>query len=332
MATCVTGGASVKPAARARAAERFDLLDYAPVAGSDELFWQLQRPFAQSYQNVFTRNFLDGTCPRGISRLKMDEPKAMDAIDKRILRIVQKDASLPICVSPCRSDFRKPHVGKRSQRLDASGVIKRRIALLDPLKVGLGLTAFVSVQVGDHSGKAIARFAAEIAAMEEVMRGALLPGGRRRLRLACRCARCRGLRYFLQASDRNNSAQERYVAFRVGKRQIRNCLSNCLPELTARGPEHWFPDPCRAAPPDFHRGRPAPARKFAKSPRRALNGQVRSRHCGNRLTSLPIVLLPSNVRNGRSDLIAVRGVSVLIPPRSPHRRRSAVYSSFPDLP
>jgi Lrp/AsnC family transcriptional regulator len=48
-------------------------------------------------------------------------------------------------------------------------VIKRRIALLDPLKVGLGLTAFVSVQVGDHSGNAIARFAAEIAAMEEVM-------------------------------------------------------------------------------------------------------------------------------------------------------------------
>ena len=38
-----------------------------------------------------------------------------------------------------------------------------------PLKVGLGLTAFVPVQVGDHSGKAIARFAAEIAAMEEVM-------------------------------------------------------------------------------------------------------------------------------------------------------------------
>jgi Lrp/AsnC family transcriptional regulator len=52
-----------------------------------------------------------------------------------------------------------------AQRLDASGVIKRRIALLDPLKLGLGLTAFVSVQVGDHSGKAIARFAA----MEEVM-------------------------------------------------------------------------------------------------------------------------------------------------------------------
>jgi DNA-binding Lrp family transcriptional regulator len=142
-------------------------------------------------------------------------------------------------------------------------VIKRRIALLDPLKLGLGLTAFVSVQVGDHSGKAIARFAAEIAAMEEVMECYRMAGDvDYGLRVVVPDAAAFDV---LQASDRNNSAQERYIAFRLGKRQIRNCLSNCLPELTARWPEHWFPDPCRAAPPDFHRGRPAPARKFAKS-------------------------------------------------------------------
>jgi Lrp/AsnC family transcriptional regulator len=99
----------------------------------------------------------------------MNEPKAMDAIDERILRIVQKDASLSIREIATQVGLSQTACWKRLQRLDASGVIKRRIALLDPLKVGLGLTAFVSVQVGDHSGKAIARFAAEIAAMEEVM-------------------------------------------------------------------------------------------------------------------------------------------------------------------
>jgi Lrp/AsnC family transcriptional regulator len=97
----------------------------------------------------------------------MNEPKTMDAIDKRILRIVQKDASLSI--REIATQVGLSQTACRKQRLDASGVIKRRIALLDPMKVGLGLTAFVSVQVGDHSGKAIARFAAEIAAMEEVM-------------------------------------------------------------------------------------------------------------------------------------------------------------------
>jgi Lrp/AsnC family transcriptional regulator len=49
------------------------------------------------------------------------------------------------------------------------GVIKRRIALLDPIKLGLGLTVLVSIEVGDHAGKALARFAAEVAAMDEVM-------------------------------------------------------------------------------------------------------------------------------------------------------------------
>ena len=43
----------------------------------------------------------------------MNEPKAMDAIDKQILRIVQKDASLwNFAKSPRRLVFRKPHVGR----------------------------------------------------------------------------------------------------------------------------------------------------------------------------------------------------------------------------
>jgi DNA-binding Lrp family transcriptional regulator len=42
----------------------------------------------------------------------MNEPKALDAIDKRMLRIVQKDASLSIREIPRRLVFRKPHVGK----------------------------------------------------------------------------------------------------------------------------------------------------------------------------------------------------------------------------
>ncbi len=99
----------------------------------------------------------------------MNEPNVMDTIDKRILRIVQKDVSLPICVIATQAGLSRTACWKRLRRLDAAGVIKRRVALLDPLKLGLGLTAFVSVQVGDHSGKAIARFAAEITAMEEVM-------------------------------------------------------------------------------------------------------------------------------------------------------------------
>lgn len=101
--------------------------------------------------------------------MTMSEPKILDAIDKRILRIIQKDASLSISEIATRVGLSQTPCWKRLQRLETAGVIKRRIALLDPMKLGLGITVFVQIQVGDHSAKALARFASDLAAMEEVM-------------------------------------------------------------------------------------------------------------------------------------------------------------------
>ncbi len=93
----------------------------------------------------------------------------MELIEKRILRIVQRDARQSIGQIATQVGLSQTPCWKRLQRLDATGVIKRRIALLDPTKLGLGLTVLVSIEVGDHAGKALARFAAEVAAMDEVM-------------------------------------------------------------------------------------------------------------------------------------------------------------------
>lgn len=95
--------------------------------------------------------------------------QTMDVIDKRILRIVQKDARLSIGEIASQVGLSQTPCWKRLQKLDATGVIKRRIALLDPVKLGLGLTVLVSIEVGDHTSKSLARFAADIAAMDEVM-------------------------------------------------------------------------------------------------------------------------------------------------------------------
>lgn len=89
----------------------------------------------------------------------------MDMIDKRILRIVQKDPRLSIGEIATQVGLSQMPCRKRLQRLDATGVIKRRIALLDPAKIGLELTVLVTIEVGDHA----ARFAAKVAAMDEVM-------------------------------------------------------------------------------------------------------------------------------------------------------------------
>ncbi|ACK49643.1 transcriptional regulator, AsnC family [Methylocella silvestris BL2] len=99
----------------------------------------------------------------------MSPPKILDPIDRRILRIVQKDASLSIHEIASRVGLSQTPCWKRLQRLEAAGVIKRRIAILDPIKLGLGITVFVTIEVGDHSGQGLERFATALAAMDEVM-------------------------------------------------------------------------------------------------------------------------------------------------------------------
>ena len=99
----------------------------------------------------------------------MSEPKIIDAIDRRILRIIQRDASLSINEIATRVGLSQTPCWKRLQRLETAGVIKRRIAVLDPIKLGLGLTVFVTIKVGDHSAGALKGFAADVAAMDEVM-------------------------------------------------------------------------------------------------------------------------------------------------------------------
>jgi len=93
----------------------------------------------------------------------------MDAIDRKILAVVQEDASLPVAEIGQRVGLSSTPCWKRLQRLEADGVITRRVALVEPDKVGLGITVFVSVETGDHSQEWLKRFADFVSAMPEVM-------------------------------------------------------------------------------------------------------------------------------------------------------------------
>ncbi len=93
----------------------------------------------------------------------------MDAIDRKILAVVQEDASLPVAEIGQRVGLSSTPCWKRLQRLEADGIITGRVALVDPDKVGLGITVFVSVETGDHSQDWLKRFAEVVGAMPEVM-------------------------------------------------------------------------------------------------------------------------------------------------------------------
>src|SRR6201995_4360040 len=93
----------------------------------------------------------------------------MDATDRKILALLQTDASLPVAEIGSRVGLSSTPCGKRIQRLEAEGVIQRRVALVDQDKIGLGVTVFVSIETGDHSQDWLDQFAKTVGAMPEVM-------------------------------------------------------------------------------------------------------------------------------------------------------------------
>jgi Lrp/AsnC family transcriptional regulator len=93
----------------------------------------------------------------------------MDAIDRKILAVLQKDASLSVAEIGNRVGLSSTPCWKRIQRLEADGVIQRRVAIVDQDRLGLGVTVIVSVETGDHSEEWLKRFADVVSGLPEVM-------------------------------------------------------------------------------------------------------------------------------------------------------------------
>jgi Lrp/AsnC family transcriptional regulator len=93
----------------------------------------------------------------------------MDVIDRRILDLLQRDATLSIAEIADQVGLSQTPCWKRIQRLESNGIIERRVAILNPEKLGLGLTVFVSIETSDHSQAWLTRFAEIVSAMPEVL-------------------------------------------------------------------------------------------------------------------------------------------------------------------
>jgi len=93
----------------------------------------------------------------------------MDDIDRALLDILQQDATLSIAQMAERVGLSATPCWKRIQKLEAQGVITRRVAVVDPERVGVGLSVLVSIEAGEHTPAWLRRFSDGIAAMAEVM-------------------------------------------------------------------------------------------------------------------------------------------------------------------
>ncbi|MGO3926810.1 Lrp/AsnC family transcriptional regulator [Rhodopseudomonas pseudopalustris] len=100
---------------------------------------------------------------------QVESNRRLDAIDRKILTVLQNDASLSVAEIGDRVGLSSTPCWKRIQRLEADGVITKRVALVDQNKIGLGLTVFVSIESGDHSDAWLKTFADAVSAMPEVI-------------------------------------------------------------------------------------------------------------------------------------------------------------------
>ena len=93
----------------------------------------------------------------------------MDEIDRLLLEILQQDTTLSLAQMAERVGLSPTPCWKRIQKLEARGVIMRRVAIVDPVRVGVGLSVLVNVEAGEHSPEWLQRFSAGVGAMPEVM-------------------------------------------------------------------------------------------------------------------------------------------------------------------
>ena len=93
----------------------------------------------------------------------------LDAIDRRILRELQRDATIAIADLALRVGLSQTPCWKRIKRLTDGGVITKRVALLDASKLDLGLVVFVSVRTNRHDQEWLDAFASAAGGLPEVV-------------------------------------------------------------------------------------------------------------------------------------------------------------------
>jgi Lrp/AsnC family transcriptional regulator len=81
----------------------------------------------------------------------MTQPEPIDALDRKLLRALQRDSAEPISDLADRCGLSRSACSRRIARLAEAGVIERSVALLSQGKLGLGLTVFIAIKTNQHN-------------------------------------------------------------------------------------------------------------------------------------------------------------------------------------
>ncbi len=93
----------------------------------------------------------------------------LDLIDRKIIAELMRDATMPIARIADKAGLSQTPCWKRIQKLEAAGVLLRRVAPADATKLGFGLTVFVGIEAPDHSADWREAFTKATEAIPEIM-------------------------------------------------------------------------------------------------------------------------------------------------------------------
>ena len=93
----------------------------------------------------------------------------MSPTDRKILKLLQDDASLSIAEIAAKVHLSPAPCWRRIQKLKDEKVIRQQVVLCDPKKLGVGVTVFVSIRTNQHNAAWFERFAKGVAEITEVV-------------------------------------------------------------------------------------------------------------------------------------------------------------------
>ena len=131
----------------------------------------------------------------------------LDEVDRKILSLLQEDASLSLDQIADRVGASKTPVWNRIRKLREAGVIRRQVAILDPEALGLEACFFVLIRTSEHDKDWAARFLKALRDRPEVIEAHRLAGD---------------IDYILKVMVKNARAYDRFYQSLIAEVRIQN--------------------------------------------------------------------------------------------------------------
>ncbi|MCP1620887.1 Lrp/AsnC family transcriptional regulator [Pseudomonas sp. SLBN-26] len=101
----------------------------------------------------------------------------LSPIDRKILRLLQHNADLSAAEVAERVELSQSPCWRRIHRLQEEGLIERKVALLNPQRLGFSITVFVNVKLSAHGRNNLTEFEEAIVGYPEVLECYTMAGG-----------------------------------------------------------------------------------------------------------------------------------------------------------